>query len=87
MRFGRMMFAGAVVYLIAAGIVGELQVLQVQAQEHAAEIQLARTQATNGALRQQIHYLRSAAGQANAVRTVLHFAPTGSTPLVVHTAP
>ncbi len=82
-----MMFAGVVLYLIGAGAIGELQLLHVQADEHVITEQLSHTNAQNAVLSKELHYLQSSAGQAAAVRSELHYAPAGTTPLVIHTVP
>jgi hypothetical protein len=87
LRFGRMMFAGVVIYLIGAGAIGELQLLHVQSAEHAVYQQLIQTNAQNAALQRRLTFLHSTAGETQAVRSELHYAPSGSTSLAVHNAP
>ncbi len=82
-----MMFAGVVVYLIGAGAIGELQLLQVQAQTRVVTQQLSQVQKNNRALQAKIRYLHSTAGQRAAVRSALHYAQPGSVPLLVKSAP
>ncbi len=82
-----MMFAGVVIYLIGAGAVGELQLLKVQQDTHVVTTQLSQVQQHNRSLERQATYLRSTAGQAAAVRSQLHYAPSGTTPIIVKTSP
>lgn len=81
------MFAGVVIYLIGAGAVGELQLLKVQEATHVVTTQLSQVQRHNQSLQRQVNYLRSKAGQEAAVRSQLHYAPGGTTPIIVKTSP
>jgi cell division protein FtsB len=83
LRFGRLMFAAALAYLVAAGAIGELQLLQVQAQEQKGLQQLQQTRARTQQLQREVAGLRTKAGQAQAVRQVLHYAPTHGAPVVI----
>jgi len=83
LRFGRLMFAAAIAYLLGAGAIGELQLLHVQAQERQMLQQLHATQSHAVQLRSELRQLRTQAGEAQAVRQVLHYAPISGTPVVI----
>ena len=83
LRFGRMMFAAAIAYLCGAGAIGELQLLHVQAQERQMLSELRATRQHTVTLQGTLRQLKTQAGEVQAVRAVLHYAPTGSTPVVI----
>ena len=83
LRFGRMMFAAAIVYLVGAGAIGELQLLHVQAQEHQSLVQLQQTRSRTQQLQHELNQLRTRSGEEQAVRQVLHYAPTSGAPVVI----
>ena len=83
LRFGRMMFAAAIVYLVGAGAIGELQLLHVQAQERQMLGQLQQTRSRTAQLQGELRQLGTRAGESQAVRQVLHYAPTGGAPIVI----
>ena len=83
LRFGRLMFAAAIAYLVAAGAIGELQLLQVQAKEHQSLVQLQQTHSRTQQLQHELNQLRTRSGEEQAVRQVLHYAPTSGAPVVI----
>lgn len=83
LRFGRLMFAAAIAYLVGAGAIGELQLLHVQAQERQMLQQLQKVNGRALQLRSQVRQLKTQAGEVQAVRQVLHYAPTTGTPVVI----
>ncbi len=83
LRFGRLMFAAAVAYLVGAGVIGELQLLQMQSQYGKDQGQLHAVKSHSTLLRHELSQLKTRAGESQAVRQVLHYAPTGGTPVVI----
>ena len=81
LHFGRLMFVSAIGYLVAAGAVGELQLMHVQALERQTLSQLHTVETHSAALRSELSALHSPSGEAQAVRSVLHYAPSGVLPL------
>jgi len=83
LRAGRLMFAAAVLYLLGTGAVGEVQLMHVRAQEQQALQQLQATERHNAGLRAEARQLRTTAGEAQAVRDVLHYVPAGDKSVVL----
>lgn len=81
LNVGRFAFTAAVLYLFGTGLVGEMQLLRVQAQEARAVQQLQQIQAHDRELARQMRYYRTPAGEQAAVQSILHYVPQGETPL------
>jgi len=83
LRFGRLMFAAAIAYLVGAGAIGELQLVHVQSQERQMLEQLRATTSHSAQLRSQLRQMKTQTGEAQAVRQVLHYVPTTGSPVVI----
>jgi Tfp pilus assembly protein PilN len=87
LRFGRLMFAAAIAYLVGAGAIGELQLLHVQTQEHQMLQQLNAAKGHAAQLKTEVRQLRTQTGEAQAVRQVLRYAPTSGAPVIITVQP
>lgn len=79
LNLGRFAFTSVVLYLVGTGIVGEVQLLNVQAQLAKGTRQFQALNSHNAQLSQEVRFYRSPAGEKAAIQGVLRYAPQGET--------